>query len=336
MRATIIKTSQKNHHRFSSSLLMALAIIMTTAMLLTTAGCGAPRSDKSPTQGETNQSQPISVVASINQWGILAQELGGDQVKVTSILKNIKVDAHEFSPTSADLATISQAELLLVNGAGYDSWATKSTSKSVTTVNAASTIGAEEGDNPHLWFSSEVRNKMAVAIRDAYINARPAKKVTFTKLYKAWSQKESSLDKKLKAFAKDHKDRPYAATESVAYYLLADMGMKDATPQAYSRAIQNESEPSANDLSDFQSLIEKKKIDFLVTNPQEASDASNLLMGTAGKSGVPTVEITEQVPDKYKTQTDWIGDLVNAISQKTSAADGTDSAAPSQSSDNKP
>ena len=67
----------------------------------------------------------IDVVAAENFWGSLASQLGGSRVKVTSIIDNPDADPHDYEPTAADGRAISAARLAVVNGVGYDAWATK-------------------------------------------------------------------------------------------------------------------------------------------------------------------------------------------------------------------
>ena len=50
----------------------------------------------------------------------------------------------------------------------------------------------------------------------------------------------------------------------------------------------------------FPEYIEGHQIKFLaMNNPQESSDATNMLTGTAGKSDIPVVNITEQIPSQH-------------------------------------
>lgn len=42
----------------------------------------------------------IEVVASINQWGSVAKDLGGSHVDVTNIMTKTNVEAHDYEPTS--------------------------------------------------------------------------------------------------------------------------------------------------------------------------------------------------------------------------------------------
>lgn len=292
----------------------AVAAVAAAGLMLVTGACGASKAGTEPAQpSEPAQQGPIEVVASINQWGSLAEQIGGDDVTVTSILSSTTVDAHDFEPKTSDMAAIAKAAIVVSNGAGYDAWATKNVSKNAVTVSAAQTVGAMEGDNPHLWFSKDARTGMAKELVNAFSKALPAKKKAFSKRYDAWLKREQAIEDKMAAFAKDHANPTYAATEAVAYYLMSDMGFKDLTPEGYAASTASEGEPAPADLQAFQKLVEGRGVDLLVNNTQEASDATNLITGTAGRSEVPVFDVSEQMPKDKTDLTDWIDSMVDAI-----------------------
>ena len=208
---------------------------LSAVLLFATTACAATSPAETEPDNKTSvpaPTGPINVVASLNQWGSLAAELGGDDVEVTSIVNSTNVDAHDFEPKTSDVAKLSKAQIIVANGAGYDSWATKSMTKTTNIVSAASVMGAVEGDNPHLWFSKDARSSMATAITDAYIKALPSKKKAFQKRLKAWQADEKSLETWASEFTKSHSNLTYAATDPVVYYLDAvdpSYGCEDAT-----------------------------------------------------------------------------------------------------------
>ena len=105
-----------------------LAAGITLCTVLGTASCfGASSEPDQPTAPDTpkEQTTPINVVASVNQWGALAEQIGGVHVKVTSILSSTTEDAHTFEPKTTAVDTLQKAQVVVSNGAGYDSWATK-------------------------------------------------------------------------------------------------------------------------------------------------------------------------------------------------------------------
>ena len=67
---------------------------------------------------------PLPVVASFSILGDLAQVVGGERVRVTTLVGPDE-DAHAFEPRPADAKAIAQSKLLIVNGLGFEAWAQK-------------------------------------------------------------------------------------------------------------------------------------------------------------------------------------------------------------------
>ncbi|WEV68106.1 zinc ABC transporter substrate-binding protein [Bifidobacterium sp. ESL0769] len=294
----------------------ATAILGSLCLVFGLAACGS--GNDSQQQDKTNNSSkqadgPINVVASINQWGSLAKEIGGNDVNVTSIVNTVSVDAHDFEPQTTDMAKLQGAEIVVVNGAGYDNWASKSIAKGTTSVSAATAVGASTGDNPHLWFSKDARKATATELEDAFAKARPAKAKQFQARLKTWKANETKLENSMKEFSQKHQDATYGATEPVAYYLMDDLGFTDKTPKGYTQAVSSEGEPAPSDLQKFQHLISGREVNLLINNTQEASNTTNLLTGTAGRTEVPVVDVSEQMPKDQTTLTGWITTLMKSI-----------------------
>ncbi|KFJ06489.1 metal ABC transporter solute-binding protein, Zn/Mn family [Bifidobacterium tsurumiense] len=311
-----------------------IAATIAGGLLITTTGCSQSSSSSSPSaNADSTSSSPISVVASVNQWGSLAEQIGGDDVKVTSILSTTTVDAHDFEPTAADIATLQDSAVAVLNGAGYDTWASKNLGKDVITVSAADMVGATDGDNPHLWFSKDARDAVAKELSEAFAKALPDKKDDFATRLSAWQKKEDTLESSMSEFTQKHPDATYAATEAVAYYLMADLGFQDVTPKGYAQSAASESEPAATDVQEFQELLEAKKANLLINNTQEASDATNMITGTAGRSDIPVISISEQMPEGTSDLTEWITNLVKEISDALTSASSDQSSSPSSGTD---
>lgn len=323
------------------------ATLCACVMAVSLAGCGtggtsgSNAGDGSDANGTAGADAPIEVISSINQWGTLAKTIGGDKVDVTSILGSTNVDAHDFEPQTSDIADLSKAQVVVANGAGYDSWATRTTGPDASVVIAADAVGAGEGDNPHLWFSKDARQAVAKELADTFSRIDPSSRDYFNERLDDWQKDEQELEQAMRDFADAHPDATYAATESVAYYLMSDLGITDVTPQGYEQAMMNDSEPAPADVQDFQSALESHQAGVLVNNPQEASDMTNMITGTAHKSDVPVVDITEQVPDGYEGLTDWLTALVAEFDKaygddESTEADGSSPTDDGASSDGAP
>ena len=288
---------------------IAIAALASVGMLASVAACGSG-------QSTSEKNGTIEVVASVNQWGTVAKTLGGDNVNVTSIINSTNVDAHDYEPTTSDIAKLQKAQVIIVNGAGYDAWAVKAAqTANATIVNAAEVGGVNDGENPHVWFSADVRKAVAQAITKAYEQADAAKKNDFDKMNDQWAAEENNVESKIAEVKQKTDGLAYAATESVASYLAEDMGLADATPSGYARATANESEPTPTDIKQFTDALKAGEIKLLVVNTQEESELTGKITDAAKSVEVPMVELTEQMPEQYDSLTAWMEGLVDTFSQ---------------------
>lgn len=288
---------------------IAIAALASVGMLASVAACGNG-------QSTSEKNGTIEVAASVNQWGTVAKALGGDNVNVTSIINSTNVDAHDYEPTTSDIAKLQKAQVIIVNGAGYDAWAVKATqTANATIVNAAEIGGVNDGENPHVWFSADVRKAVAQAITEAYEQADAAKKNDFDKMNDQWTAEENNVESKIAEVKQKTDGLTYAATESVASYLAEDMGLANATPSGYARATANESEPTPTDIKQFTDALKAGEIKLLVVNTQEESELTDKITDAAKSVEVPMVELTEQMLEQYDSLTAWMEDLVDAFSQ---------------------
>lgn len=293
-------------HRIARITIVALASV---GMLASVAACGSG-------QSTSEKNGTIEVAASVNQWGTVAKALGGDNVNVTSIINSTNVDAHDYEPTTSDIAKLQKAQVIIVNGAGYDAWAVKAAqTANAIIVNAAEIGGVNDGENPHVWFSADVRKAVAQAITEAYEQADAAKKNDFDKMNDQWAAEENNVESKIAEVKQKTDGLAYAATESVASYLAEDMGLADATPSGYARATANESEPTPTDIKQFTDELKAGEIKLLVVNTQEESELTGKITDAAKSVEVPMVELTEQMPEQYDSLTAWMEGLVDAFSQ---------------------
>ena len=65
----------------------------------------------------------ISVVGAENQYANVLQQVGGKYVAATAIMSNPNTDPHTFEASASVARTLSQAQLVVQNGVGYDTWA---------------------------------------------------------------------------------------------------------------------------------------------------------------------------------------------------------------------
>ena len=78
----------------------------------------APSSNPSITRdGETGV---IKVATSTNVWASVIELIGGEWVEVSAIITDPLQDPHSYEASARDQLAISDAELVVANGGGYD------------------------------------------------------------------------------------------------------------------------------------------------------------------------------------------------------------------------
>ena len=74
--------------------------------------------------GISPAAEPLPVVASFSILGDLVQVVGGERVKVTTLV-GPDADAHAFEPKPAHVKAILQSRLFVINGLNFEPWAQK-------------------------------------------------------------------------------------------------------------------------------------------------------------------------------------------------------------------
>jgi zinc/manganese transport system substrate-binding protein len=267
----------------------------------------------------------VSVVAAENFWGSLAQQLGGAHARVTSIISNPNADPHDYEPTAADARTINAARLVVINGVGYDAWATKLTqanpSTTRTTLTVGDLVGAKDGDNPHRWYNPADVRTVIDAITADYQKIDPADGGYFT------AQHNTVINTNLKAYfdlisqiKASYAATPVGASESIFAMLAPALGLNLLTPPAFLRAISEGTDPSAADKATIDAQIHNKQIKVYVYNSQNATPDVQAQVNAAKAAGIPVTTITETLIPAGASFQDWQVTQLTALKQALAQA----------------
>jgi zinc/manganese transport system substrate-binding protein len=296
---------------------IAVAVLAVGAL----AGCST-----SPSNAESGDSSVITVVAAENFWGSLAQQLGGTHVKVTNIINNPDADPHDYEPTAADGRAIATADLAIINGVGYDAWATKladaNPSSNRTTLTVGDLVGAKDGGNPHRWYNPGNVRTVIDRITADYKKADPAHAAFFDR------QRRTVLTKNLKEYfaaigqiKAKYAGTPVGASESIFAMLSPALGLKLLTPPAFLTAISEGSDPTAADKATIDRQITDKQIKVYVYNSQNATPDIQAQVKEARAAGIPVTTITETLTPAGASFQQWqvaqLHSLQRALAQAT-------------------
>jgi len=306
----------------------ALSVLMAvTALLFGGLGLAACRSSGSSSGTSAASSGKIAIVAAENQYGDVASQIGGDYVSVTSIEANPNTDPHEYQVSPQVAAGIGQAQVVIMNGLGYDDWVTKiadaQPNSNRTTLNVQALRKLPDSTpNPHLWYDPPTMPAVAAALVQALSRIQPAQadhfkanEQTFLTSLKPWQSAIAS-------FKSQHSGASVATTEPVADYLLQAMGIKNLTPWNLQADIMNGTDPTPQDVSFQNGLFSQKDVKAFVYNHQVTDELTRSFMQTAEQSGIPIVGVYETMPSPGFTYQRWMlaetEALQNAIVSGTS------------------
>jgi zinc/manganese transport system substrate-binding protein len=273
------------------------------------AGCGTAPAD--PTKG----ARVVNVVASLNMWGDIARQIGGRHASVTSIIAAPSDDPHLYASSPRDAARLARANLVVLNGLGYDDWAHKLLDASSSSRRHELTMAdalTPTGSNPHLWYDAPRLPDAARAIADALAAQDPRDKAYFRANATRFVESLQPLLHTIATIENRHPGVPVAYTERVPEYLLEAAGLTIATPRAYAQAIEDGSEPNPGDTQRMNDLISKRDVDALLYNAQAVTPVTKRLRALATSSGVPVVPVTETLPPGQTFQR-WQTDQASAL-----------------------
>jgi len=243
----------------------------------------------------------LPVTASFSILGDLARVVGGEHVKVTTLV-GADQDAHVFEPKPGDAKTLLASQLLVMNGLGFEPWAgklVKSAGYRGETVVAAKGVNArfmrtessharEHGQepDPHAWQNP---NNVVLYVRNiaaGLSKVDPAHASDYQANANAYVQELQALDTwaASQIFAIPAGKRKVITSHDAFGYFAARYDITFLAPQGISTEI----EPSAKQVAQLIQQIQREKIRavFLenMSNPQLIAQLSKDAGATLGAS----------------------------------------------------
>ncbi|HMJ40200.1 MAG TPA: zinc ABC transporter substrate-binding protein [Verrucomicrobiae bacterium] len=277
---------------------VACAVVVVLVMGV---ACGPP----------ATRSGVLKVVAGESFWASIAAQLGGFRVSIHSVVSDPNADPHEYEATPADARDFAEADLVILNGAGYDGWGTKllaaSPSQHREVIDVAQLLGKKAGDNPHFWYDPAAVVKVADSITARYAAIDPA---MATKGY--FDLQRDELSKALAPYMDEiatvkqkYGGAAIGATESIFVYMAAALSLNLTTPSAFMDAIAEGNDPPAAAVAEFHDQIAGSQIKVLIYNVQTATAVTTDLKALAAAHHIPAVGVSETLQPQNATFQDW-------------------------------
>jgi zinc/manganese transport system substrate-binding protein len=287
-----------------SRIAAALALFVLGAAAALLSACGAHPAD--PRRGR----RVVHVVAGEDFWGNVAAQIGGAHVAVTSIIRDPSADPHLYESDPHDAAEIATANVVIVNGAGYDDFMSKllgaSSGRGRTVLTVARILRVKGSDpNPHLWYDVPRVPRVAAAIAAVLAREDPADAPRFRANLARFDASLRPILATLRAIRARFPGAPVAYTERVPGYLLADAGLSVRTPPGFASAIEDGNDPGPGDTAAMDAAVSDHRIRVLLDNVQAQSAVTQHVAALARAAGIPVVAVTETLPPSQHDYQAW-------------------------------
>ena len=266
----------------------------------------------------TNNTEMISVVAAENFYGDIAQQLGAGHVSVVSILSDPNADPHEYESSVQDGAAVSKAQLVIENGADYDTWMDKLLSASPNpnriVLTAANVASNPLPDNPHLWYGIDNIQTIAQNITADLEKLDSAHKADYDAALTKFQSSLIPIQQKITEIKNKYNGTPVGLTETIFLYQTQPIGLKVLTPFEFEKAVAEGNDPPADTVVTANDQVTNRQIKVLIYNVQTVTPITTNLQNEAKQNNIPIVPVSETMP-AGKTYQSWMLDQLNNLEQ---------------------
>ena len=272
-------------------------------------------------QSPAPKAEKLNIVTSFLPVQSHTLAIAGDHANVKQLLAK-DTGPHDFQLTPADVKKLSDADLLIINGAGIEEWLgeliKKSGNKNLVVVDTSNGIKLVEspeeieighshshahdhdhgdGANPHIWLDPVIAKKQAANIVAALQKADPANASAYAQNGKVYEAKLSALDSDYRSTLAPLPNKNLVTFHDAFPYLAARYKLN------YVGAISEfpEKDPTPKQLAALVDKIRSLKVGVLFA---ENGYTPGLLKKIAGETGakvseLDTLEVGQGTPTAY-------------------------------------
>ncbi len=242
---------------------MALAVVL---MLFNISGCE---------QSVTRTDSRLKVITTIPPLYSFTKNVTEDLAIVKNLLPS-GAGPHEYSLSPNDVKRVAEADILIINGAGLETWLGKlirsvnefrmtlqNSKERLLIVDTSKGIPIIEND-PHIWLSPKNAMAQIINIRDAMEKADPGNSSSYTENAARYLERLEILDNEISEEIKTWESKQFVAFHPAFEYFAEDYGLR----QAAVIQLTHEIEPSPRQIAHVIETIKANNIKSILTGPQ--------------------------------------------------------------------
>lgn len=243
-------------------------------------------------KNDNAKSTKLQIIASFYPLYFFAKEIGKDKADVGNITP-AGSEPHDYEPTTQDLAKISKADMLVLNGGNLEAWGGKIKDQlqgtKVLTVIAGDNLANKQLDeygkkilDPHIWLDPELAKKEVARITAGYISIDPAHASYYQNNERELENQFNQLDEKFVRGLSNCKQKDFVTSHAAFGYLATRYGIN----QIAISGVSPDEEPSSQKLAEITDLVKKENIKVIFF---ESLVSPRLAQTIAGETGAKTM-----------------------------------------------
>lgn len=193
--------------------------IITILLIIPLASITVWNSEQSIVTYEKTVNSKISVLTSFYPLYEFTKQVGGDHVDV-SLLVPAGIEPHDWEPTIRDVQRIGQADLIIINGNGFENWIDKIDFTDVSIINSGQSVilSSKFPTDPHYWLNPITAKQQVEAIAAGLIEIDPDNSSYYLQSKNDYQLKLDVLDNKIKSELNGCKKDFIAFHNSFSYF----------------------------------------------------------------------------------------------------------------------
>ena len=212
---------------------------------------------------QAQQGAKVDVLASFSIVADLVRQVGGERVNVRSLVA-LSQDPHDFEPTPNDVRRVMKAQLIVINGLGFEPWADRFlkvanfAGERLVASRGVKALSVRGAVDPHAWQDVENVKLYIANIREALTKVDPRGASDYARNASLYDRELDALHREIKAaLAPIPKERRKIITSHDAFSYFGDAyDVVFVAPQGVSSI----AEPSARDVARIIQQIREERI----------------------------------------------------------------------------
>ncbi|MCX7731903.1 MAG: metal ABC transporter substrate-binding protein [candidate division WOR-3 bacterium] len=260
----------------------------------------------------------INVVTTIPVTADWVHQVGGERVKVVSLLKG-QEDPHSYEPGPQAVEILARAQLVVRVGLGFDAWldglianAGNPKLKALTLAEGIEPVedkgehhvhGVHEAGNPHIWLDPEVAKSGVMRIATLLGTIDPAHRPEYQRRAEEYCGHLDSVSAVFRGLVAELNNRRFIALHNSWPYFCRAFGLEMA---AAVEPLPGQ-EPSARSLAELIRLMRQDSVRVIVIEPQHNPDLARVLARETGAQVVTLSQFNGVLPgtDTYLKLLDY-------------------------------